>query len=166
MKIGPSVEGYQRVDLKCLWDTMEVSVATDEEFQGVIYTRGSYSARKPPCFMDPTRGKKFRMKIPLDSCNTKNESGLYTNVLVLQHDDDLIMPGDAAFKLECDFRTDKEIEVTSSINLKPVAVSSRIEIADADPGGKPIPESKKLSVANHSSTVTFRPKKLLLKEEL
>jgi len=30
------------------------------------------------------------------------ENNIYSNVVVLQHDAELIMPGDTAFRIECD----------------------------------------------------------------
>lgn len=36
---------------------------------------------------------------------------MYSNVLVVQNDKDLILPGDAAFNLECDFREARDVTV-------------------------------------------------------
>lgn len=45
------------------------------------------------------------------------EAGVFSNVLILQHDDDLILPGDAAFIVECDFSTDHEMTMSTDLNL-------------------------------------------------
>lgn len=41
---------------------------------------------------------------------------MFSNVLVLQSDKDLIMPGDAAFKLECNFEELRNITVATQLN--------------------------------------------------
>ncbi|XP_024080460.1 uncharacterized protein LOC106669608 isoform X2 [Cimex lectularius] len=158
MVIGPTTDGYQRVDLKCAAEHMEVTIVTEEDFSGVIYTRGSYSAQKLPCFRDLKSGTYFRMNIPFDDCKTKNEGGLYKNVLIVQHDDYLIMPGDAAFDLECDFRKPKDVPVHKSVTTEVFDVIARIMLSDADPGGKPIPEAMRLKAINMSNVVSFQPK--------
>ncbi|BES95199.1 Zona pellucida-like domain [Nesidiocoris tenuis] len=160
MTIGPTTEGYSRVDLKCAAEHMEVTVHMEQDFAGVIYTRGSFDKKKLPCFRDLKSGKYFRLNIPFDGCHTKNESNVYKNVLVVQHDDDLIMPGDAAFNLECDFSKPKDIPLHSSVTTEIFDIVSKITLADADPGGKPIAENERLKVFNRSNVVTFQPRLL------
>jgi hypothetical protein len=43
------------------------------------------------------------------------ESDVYSNVVVVQHDDELIMPGDAAFTLECDFSRPTNVTVSADL---------------------------------------------------
>jgi hypothetical protein len=43
------------------------------------------------------------------------DSEVYSNVVVVQHDDELIMPGDAAFTLECDFSRPRDITVSANL---------------------------------------------------
>lgn len=71
MQIGVANSGYRRVQLRCGADYMQVDVETDQDFSGVIYTRGSYHNREPPCFLDPRSGRSFSLKFPLSHCHTK-----------------------------------------------------------------------------------------------
>ncbi|XP_018569272.1 cuticlin-1 [Anoplophora glabripennis] len=118
MEIGLSDKGYKTVELNCGSESMVVNLETDDEFLGVVYTRGSFYDKKPPCFSE-TGDKRwqtsFKMKIPFDSCNTKQENNIYSNVLILQHDKELILPGDAAFNLECDFSKPRDVIVTADL---------------------------------------------------
>lgn len=41
---------------------------------------------------------------------------MYSNTVVVQYDDELIMPGDAAFKLECNLKNPTEYIVTAGLN--------------------------------------------------
>jgi hypothetical protein len=71
MEIGVANSGYRWVKLRCGADYMQVDVETDQDFGGVIYTRGSYHNKKPPCFLDPRSGHSFSLKFPLSQCQTK-----------------------------------------------------------------------------------------------
>merc|ERR1711971_877116 len=142
--IEASREGYKAVDLKCKKEGMEVVINTDEDFEGVIYTRGSYMDRPAECFLDPSSGLSHTLTIPLDKCNTKvDDNGFHTNTVILQHDDWLIFPGDDAFTLQCKY--DQE-----------VTVSSRVGLADPDPSAKELPKHKKSTVEGKEE-VTFTP---------
>lgn len=142
--IEASHEGYKSVDLKCTEKGMEVKVVTDEDFDGVIYTRGSYMDRPKECFLDPIGGLTHHLSIPLDKCGTKiDDKGFHTNTLILQHDDWLIFPGDAAFTLQCKYNQE-------------VSVSSRLGLADPDPSAKEMPKHKKSTVEGEQE-VTFTP---------
>lgn len=67
--------------------------------------------------VDSIREKRsFNMSFDLDKCQTKQKGKVYTNVLVLQHDKELIMPGDAAFTLECDFEKPREVTLQANLN--------------------------------------------------
>lgn len=46
------------------------------------------------------------------------EGEVYSNVLVVQYDKELIMPGDAAFNLECDFSQPRDVTVSANIQSK------------------------------------------------
>ncbi|KAJ8951887.1 hypothetical protein NQ318_019864 [Aromia moschata] len=52
MEIGLAERGYKTAQLKCGSDSMTVDLQTYEEFLGVIYTRGSFHDKRPPCFYD------------------------------------------------------------------------------------------------------------------
>ena len=71
MEIGVANSGYRKVQLRCGADYMQVDVETDQDFGGVIYTRGSYHNKQPPCFLDPRSGRSFSLKFPLSQCQTK-----------------------------------------------------------------------------------------------
>ncbi|XP_069699334.1 cuticlin-1 isoform X2 [Periplaneta americana] len=157
MEIGVSQAGYRRVQLRCGADYMQVDVETDDDFDGVIYTRGSYHNREAPCFLDPRGGRSFSLKFPLSQCHTKLDSEIYSNVVVVQHDDELIMPGDAAFTVECDFSRPRDITVSADLEAGRPAVSSRISIADADPAGKELPRHRRSTVSSESGSVSFTP---------
>lgn len=43
---------------------------------------------------------------------------LYKNVIVVQHDPDLVTPGDSAFELECDFRKSRSLEVSANLQAR------------------------------------------------
>lgn len=52
------------------------------DFQGVIYTRGSFHRKQPPCYLDPddpstirsNNGRSFTLKFPLNKCQTLHVS--------------------------------------------------------------------------------------------
>ncbi|XP_015592349.1 uncharacterized protein LOC107266411 isoform X2 [Cephus cinctus] len=135
MQIGASTEGYDRVGLRCGAESMTVELRTTEDFSGVIYTQGSFHSKEPPCFLDPTRGRSFTMNIPLNECTTEQIGERYSNVVVIQHDDELVTPGDAAFTLECDFSKPRDLTVTADFNgSKNKIAKSSIALVDADPG--------------------------------
>lgn len=74
MEIGLSDKGYKTVELRCGSESMVVELETENEFLGVIYTRGNFYDKEPPCFFDTgeKRGQtSFKMKIPFNKCNTK-----------------------------------------------------------------------------------------------
>ncbi|XP_019700738.1 uncharacterized protein LOC105191416 isoform X2 [Harpegnathos saltator] len=156
MRIGASTEGYDRVGLRCGADKMTVELQTTEDFSGVIYTQGSFHSREPSCFLDPVRGRSFTMNIPLNKCDTERNGEKYSNVVVVQHDDDLVTPGDAAFTLECDFSKPRDRTVTADLNgSKRRSTRSSIALIDADPGSD---RSKRAAyVESYSDRVVFEP---------
>nr|CAD7460549.1 unnamed protein product [Timema tahoe] len=121
--------GYIRSSLVVI--RSRVDVGTEGEFGGVIYTRGSYHKREHPCFLDPRTGRDFSLRFPLDQCHHQacesgwfgwcREDDVYSNVVVIQHDDELIMPGDAAFTLECDFSKPRDFTVNANLAADSVA---------------------------------------------
>lgn len=115
MNIGASLTGYRRVGLRCAAEHMEVEVEMEEDFDGVLYTRGAFHSQEQPCFLDARGGRNFTLRLPLAKCNTRNEKNVYTNTIVIQYDDELIMPGDAAFKLECDFQNTRSYTVSANL---------------------------------------------------
>ncbi|XP_012532497.1 uncharacterized protein LOC105834506 isoform X2 [Monomorium pharaonis] len=156
MQIGASAEGYNRVGLRCGVERMTVELKTTEDFSGVIYTQGSFHSREPSCFLDPVRGRSFTMNIPLNKCDTEKDGDKFSNVVVIQHDDELLTPGDAAFTLECDFSKPRDLTVTADLNgSKKRSIRSSIALVDADPGS----DRRKRSayVESYGDEVAFVP---------
>lgn len=190
MKIGLSHSGYHKVDLRCGADAFLVNVTLDHDFEGIVYTRGSFSNKKLPCFksynkravLDDER-VLIALKIPFSKCQTTMASismpdncifpqkmyvidrvlrfqdvaeSRYVNTLILQHDQDLIMPGDAAFSLECSFTPEYKLAIDLSTAEEPQFMS-KITLVDADPSS----ESAIKGPSVHSATdnVSFVPVK-------
>ena len=51
---------------------MAFVVTMDEDFDGVIYTRGSFHRKDSNCFLDAKGGVDFALKIPYDDCGSKH----------------------------------------------------------------------------------------------
>lgn len=71
INIGVSDAGYSKVVLDCEDDHMAFVVTLEEEFEGVVYTRGSFHTRRGPCFLDAVGGKQFALKFGYKDCGTK-----------------------------------------------------------------------------------------------
>ncbi|KAK0079364.1 hypothetical protein PV325_001351 [Microctonus aethiopoides] len=156
MKIGASTEGYDRVGLRCGAESMTIELKTTDNFSGVIYTQGSFHSRKSPCFIDPVRGRSFTMNIPLHKCETEQEGDRFSNIIVVQHDDELVTPGDAAFNLECDFSSPRDLTVTADLNGgKKKSARASIALLDADPGRDR--RKRAAFVKSDTDEVTFIP---------
>jgi len=109
------------VNLKCGADSMNVVLETEKPFTGVMYTRGSFYKQTAPCFMKPSSNQGSRtmeMNFQLDQCQTLRDGDLYTNIVVIQNDPELITPGDSAFSLECDFRQPRSLDVEASMQAR------------------------------------------------
>lgn len=155
-KIGLTEKGYKSVKLKCGANHMTLTIETDEDFTGVIYTRGSFYDKNYPCFLNAAKSenrRNFTMKFNLRECNTKKKKDRYLNTLVLQHDHELIMPGDTAFNLECDFK--KFRETTDTLVFVEKYVTSRIGLTNADPAVKS--ENILPMVDTDTNTATLTP---------
>ncbi|XP_065351248.1 uncharacterized protein LOC135946799 [Cloeon dipterum] len=162
IEIGPADSGYKEVHLRCIEQKriFQVNIELDEDFSGVIYTRGSYASKDKDCFLHAKAGRKFRMKIPFDKCGTKREGDIFKTVLIVQYDEFLIMPGDAAFELECNVGPIvAEVTVDSAISTQPQVRKpiSKISLADADPSGKPLPRHRQSVVTGEEGEVSFTP---------
>lgn len=86
-----------------------------------MYTRGSFYKQAEPCFVKPKtqRGeRKLRMKFPFNQCQTVQDGDKFSNVVVVQHDPELITPGDSAFTVECDFRKPRSINMEASFQAR------------------------------------------------
>lgn len=73
MQIGVPEGGYKSVKLKCGSNSMHIDLVTENDFSGVIYTRGSFHDKETPCYLDPgyKRGQRsFSIHFPLDRCKT------------------------------------------------------------------------------------------------
>ncbi|TRY71192.1 hypothetical protein TCAL_02803 [Tigriopus californicus] len=141
--IEASTEGFESVHLECLVDSMRVKLELSEEFEGIFYTRGSYKMGQLPCFNDVESGTMAELTIPYEGCETKSKDDIYTNVVIAQHDDFLIFPGDLAFEISC--TKSSEDESIASIGL-----------ADPDPSAKELPKHKK-STVTATRSVAFTP---------
>lgn len=85
----------------------------------------------------------------------------FVNTLVIQHDSELIMPGDAAFRLACAFSPEQRLTGSSMLT----GPKSRIALVDADPASKKI--SDQHQAQSDSDSVTFpRKTAATIKEEL
>ncbi|KAL6261255.1 hypothetical protein P5V15_008778 [Pogonomyrmex californicus] len=159
MRIGSSTEGYDRVGLRCGAEKMTVELKTTKDFSGVIYTQGSFYSREPSCFLDPVRGRSFTMSIPLNKCDTERDGEKYSNIVVIQHDDELLTPGDAAFTLECDFSTPRALTVTADLNgSKRRSTRSSIALVDVDPGSDR--RKRAAYVESYGDEVAFVPERM------
>lgn len=161
VRIGVSDAGYSRVVLDCEDENMAFVIRLEEDFEGVIYTRGSFHTRRGPCFLDASGGKEFALKFSYKDCSTKYDDhlGAYVNTVVVQHDDDLIFPGDLAFDLRC------HDQVT--VNASLAGVKSRISLVDPDPASQQTTSKDEISATSSSNVVTLMPGRLTPpKEEL
>lgn len=158
--IEASVEGLKGLHLQCSKDKMKVTVELAdhvEDYDGVIYTRGSYSMGKGPCFYDAKgyANEELSLEWSFDECKTeeRKDGRIHENTVIVQQDDMLIYPGDMAFEVICE--TYSEIDE--------LTVQATIGLADPDPGAKRLPKSKRQPVTAEN-TVTFIPKEDLLLE--
>merc|ERR1712080_350670 len=136
--------GFQAVHLTCGKKRMIVELEMDGDFDGVIYTRGSFMSKPKGYFLDADGGSKHVLKIPLDSCGVKaqtEEEDWVGQTLVVQHYDWLIFPGDLAFSVHC--------------RHSDQGTQSRIGLADPDPSST----GKKTSQHNKEGgeSITFTP---------
>ncbi|XP_017141721.1 uncharacterized protein LOC108155425 isoform X1 [Drosophila miranda] len=159
-KIEGSDQGIQKVNLKCGANSMNVMLETEKPFTGVMYTRGSFYKQTAPCFMKPTANQGARsleMNFQLDQCQTLKDGDLYTNIVVIQNDPELITPGDSAFSLECDFRQPRSLDVEASMQARDrVATGSKITLTSPDPAAPT--EHLHNSVVSNSDSVEYIPK--------
>lgn len=163
---------------------MQIELVTKEEFTGVIYTRGSFYKQKAPCFMEGRGARSLTMKFPLGQCQTLQDGDVFSNVVVVQHDPELVTTGDAAFQVECDFRKPRSITVNADLQAKDArwvklsektenipqtrkktfstklraAYGSRITLTSPDPSAIATHKrSKRDTVQSDTSEVTFVP---------
>lgn len=119
--IDASTEGLQKVQLKCGADSMQIELLTKEDFTGVMYTRGSFYKQREPCFVKPvaTRGARaLKMNFNFNQCQTLHEGDVFSNIVVVQHDPELVTTGDSAFQLECDFRKPRSLNVGAEFQAR------------------------------------------------
>lgn len=119
--IDASTEGLQKVQLKCGADSMQIELLTKEDFTGVMYTRGSFYKQKEPCFVKPKSYKgarSLKMNFNFNQCQTLQEGDVFSNIIVVQHDPELVTTGDAAFQLECDFRKPRSLNVGADFQAR------------------------------------------------
>ncbi|KAL7039439.1 hypothetical protein ACKWTF_009910 [Chironomus riparius] len=159
--IDASTEGIQNVQLKCGADSMQIELLTKEEFTGVMYTRGSFYKQKEPCFIKPERGARaVKMNFNFNQCQTLKEGDVFSNIVVIQHDPELVTTGDSAFQLECDFRRPRSLTVGADFQARdprPVS-SSRITLTSPDPSAIAVHKrSKRDTAQSETHEVTFIP---------
>jgi hypothetical protein len=118
--IDASTEGLQKMQLRCGSDSMQIELLTKEDFTGVMYTRGSFYKQKEPCFVKPTRtgARSLKMNFSFNQCQTLKEGDVFSNVVVVQHDPELVTTGDAAFQIECDFRKPRSLTVGAEFQAR------------------------------------------------
>merc|ERR1712172_150963 len=97
--IEASVEGLKGLHLQCFKDKMKVTVELAdhvEDYDGVVYTRGSYSMGKRPCFYDAKGyvNEELSLEWSFDECKTaeRKDGRIHENVVIVQQDDMLIYP--------------------------------------------------------------------------
>ncbi|XP_053948760.1 uncharacterized protein LOC128857161 [Anastrepha ludens] len=135
-KIEGSDQGIQKVNLKCGSNSMNVMLETEKPFTGVMYTRGSFYKQTAPCFVKPITQSalSLEMNFQLDQCQTLKDGELYSNIVVIQNDPELITPGDSAFSLECDFRQPRSLDVEANMQTRDRIVrGSKITLTSPDP---------------------------------
>ena len=71
--IEASNEGFTEVRLTCGKKRMVVEVLMEEDFDGVIYTRGSFMSKPKDCYYDADGGTDHKLKIPFDKCGLKED---------------------------------------------------------------------------------------------
>ncbi|CAD7093207.1 unnamed protein product [Hermetia illucens] len=160
--IDPSTNGIKQVNLKCGSNSMLVQLETEDDFTGVMYTRGSFYKQSEPCFTKPKNGRarSLEMRFPFDQCQTIQNGDVFSNVVVVQHDPELVTPGDAAFSLECDFRKARSLEVKADFQARDREASgSSITLTSPDPSA--IKQTEKdedeNAVRSETNSVTFIP---------
>ena len=79
INIGAPTDGYHRVQLDCNDNSISVAVVTENDFDGVIYTRGSFYGRSEKCFQEGRFGQTdYYFDFEFDECNVKKVSlGLF-----------------------------------------------------------------------------------------
>lgn len=99
---------------------MNVMLETEKPFTGVMYTRGSFYKQSAPCFVKSStqNSRSMEMNFQLDQCQTLKDGELYSNIVVIQNDPELITPGDSAFSLECDFRQPRNLDVEANMQTR------------------------------------------------
>lgn len=88
-QIEPSTQGVQNVHLKCGSNSMIVKLETDQEFTGVMYTKGNFYDQSEPCFASSKQKRGSRnlsMRFTFDQCNTKYDGNVFSNTVVVQND--------------------------------------------------------------------------------
>lgn len=94
---------------------MYVKLEAEADFSGVMYTKGNFYDQSEPCFVKAKRTRgSLSMRFTFDQCNTKHDGNVFTNVIVVQNDPELVTPGDAAFSLLCDFRKPRSLNVDAN----------------------------------------------------
>ncbi|KAI8129680.1 hypothetical protein FF38_12952 [Lucilia cuprina] len=161
-KIEGSDQGIQKVNLKCGSDSMHVMLETEKPFTGVMYTRGSFYKQAAPCFVKPSTNtaKTLEMNFNLDQCQTQKEGELYSNIVVIQNDPELITPGDSAFSLECDFRQPRSVDVEANMQTRDRMVyASKITLTSPDPSQATQKQNTlHNTITSDTETVTYIPK--------
>uniref|UniRef100_A0A1B0BW94 ZP domain-containing protein n=1 Tax=Glossina palpalis gambiensis TaxID=67801 RepID=A0A1B0BW94_9MUSC len=160
-KIEGSDQGIQKVNLKCGSNSMHIMLETEKPFTGVMYTRGSFYKQTAPCFVKPSSSsvRSIEMTFQLNQCQTIKEGELYTNVVVIQNDPELITPGDSAFSLECDFRSPRNLDVKADMQTRErIVFGSKISLTTPDQSATPEGLINP-SVNSSSDTVVYITKK-------
>ncbi|XP_036334239.1 uncharacterized protein LOC118744914 isoform X1 [Rhagoletis pomonella] len=159
-KIEGSDQGIQKVNLKCGSNSMNVMLETEKPFTGVMYTRGSFYKQAAPCFVKPNiqNARSLEMNFQLDQCQTLKDGELYSNIVVIQNDPELITPGDSAFSLECDFRQPRSLDVEANMQTRDrVVCGSKITLTSPDPSANEADSN--FTVQSDTDSVEYVPKR-------
>jgi hypothetical protein len=77
--IENSNEGFQHVNLTCAKNLVSFAIKMDVDefgnFDGVVYTRGSFSSAKPPCYYDATGADNEKVKLEFQPTECHLEKG-------------------------------------------------------------------------------------------
>ncbi|KAF2367452.1 Zona pellucida domain [Trinorchestia longiramus] len=155
MQIAVSYEGFSRAVVDCGEQEMAFVVTMDEDFEGAVYTRGSYNSKNSNCFRDAKGGKDFALKFAYNECGVKFDEGAggHSTTVIVQFDDDLIFPGDLAFAITCARSSQPD-----GVDNDELPIKSRISLVAADPGAVTLEEGKtRVTAASTSEVATLYP---------
>ncbi|KAI1289604.1 hypothetical protein HDE_09141 [Halotydeus destructor] len=112
------------VSVDCEPEMMRVKVLTNVLFHGKIYTRDGPTS----CFMDIINDVSFDLPVQLtgQECGTRRvDEGRFSNVLVIQRNDQLIRATDKAIGIECSYGVGNQTTGFSTLEVTDVRVTEK-----------------------------------------